>query len=66
MRPLRWAPGGPLRIDPWACVHQPETVPGAYTLAGHVHPCAVPLGRAGDWLRLPCFHFGPAGAVLPA
>jgi DNA ligase-associated metallophosphoesterase len=57
---------GPLRIGPWACVHQPETVPGAYTLAGHVHPCAVLLGRAGDRLRLPSFHFGPAGGVLPA
>ena len=57
---------GPLRLGPWALVHQPEAVPGAYSLAGHVHPCAVLKGRGGDRLRLPCFHFGPAGGVLPA
>jgi uncharacterized protein len=57
---------GPLRLGPWALVHQPEAVPGAYALAGHVHPCAVLVGRGGDRLRLPCFHFGPAAGVLPA
>lgn len=57
---------GPLRLGPWALVHQPEEVPGAYALAGHVHPCAVLGGRGGDRLRLPCFHFGPQGGVLPA
>ena len=31
-----------------------------------VHPCAVLGGRGGDRLRLPCFHFGPQGGVLPA
>ena len=57
---------GPLRIGPWALVHEPQTVPGAYALAGHVHPCAVLSGRGGDRLRLPCFHFGAQVGVLPA
>jgi len=57
---------GPLRLGPWALVHQPEVVADAYALAGHVHPCAVLGGRGGDRLRLPSFHFGPQGGVLPA
>lgn len=57
---------GPLRLGPWALVHEPQLVPGAYTLAGHVHPCAVLGGRGGDRLRLPCFHFDGQVGVLPA
>jgi len=57
---------GPLRLGPWALTHEPEAVPGAYALAGHVHPCVVLGGRGGDRLRLPCFHFGPEAGVLPA
>ncbi|MDE2277711.1 MAG: ligase-associated DNA damage response endonuclease PdeM [Burkholderiales bacterium] len=52
-----------------ALAHHPEPRPGAYVLAGHLHPAAVVgggRGRAGDRLRLPCFHFGPAVGVLPA
>ena len=57
---------GPLRIGPWALVHEPQSVPGAYAVAGHVHPCAVLRGRGGDRLRLPSFHFGAQHGVLPA
>lgn len=57
---------GPLRLGPWALLHQPADLAGRYTLAGHVHPCVVLHGRAGDRLRLPSFHFGPQGGVLPA
>ena len=62
---------GPLRLGPWALAHHPDPVPGAYVLAGHVHPCVVLGGRGGsgrgfDRLRLPCFHFGTAVGVLPA
>lgn len=57
---------GPLRLGPWALVHEPAAVPGAYALAGHVHPCAVVGGRGGDRLRLPSFHFGATCGVLPA
>lgn len=57
---------GPLRRGPWALAHHPEPVPGAYVLAGHVHPCVHLAGRGGDRLRLPCFHFGAMVGVLPA
>lgn len=61
---------GPLRCGPWALQHQPEAVPGAYALAGHVHPGVVlgghGRGLAHDRLRLPCFHFGVQVGVLPA
>ncbi len=57
---------GPLPLGPWALQHHPEAVPGAYALAGHVHPCVVLSGRANDRLRLPCFHFGAQVGVLPA
>ena len=57
---------GPLLIGPWALQHQPQPVPGAYALAGHVHPGIVLRGRALGRLRLPCFHFGAQVGVLPA
>jgi DNA ligase-associated metallophosphoesterase len=57
---------GPLRAGPWALLHQPAPVAGAYALAGHVHPGAVLAGRANQRLRLPCFHFGAQVGVLPA
>jgi len=71
-------PPGEWRIDgveePWpvanaaglVLAHHPTPVPGAYVLAGHLHPAASLGGRAHDHLRLPCFHFGPAVGVLPA
>ncbi len=55
-----------LRLGPFALVHHPHPVPGAYALAGHVHPAVVLGGRAHDRLRLPCFHFGAQVGVLPA
>ncbi len=57
--------------EPWALgglalCHHPQPVPGAYTLAGHLHPAVLLGGRAHERLRLPCFHFGAAVGVLPA
>ncbi len=49
-----------------ALCHHPDPRPGAYVLAGHVHPAAVISGGRRESLRLPCFHFGPAVGVLPA
>ena len=57
---------GPLRLDGLALTHHPEALPGAYVLAGHLHPCTWVGGKAHDHLRLPCFHFGAAVGVLPA
>ena len=38
---------GPLAAGPWALAHQPDPVPGRYTLAGHVHPGVALGGRGG-------------------
>ena len=62
--PLR-LPGAPGQPD-LALAHHPEPLPGAYVLAGHIHPAVVLAGRAHERLRLPCFHFGPQVGVLPA
>ena len=56
----------PLTIGGLALCHHPRAQPGAYTLAGHLHPCVSLYGRANDRLRLPCFHFGAEVGVLPA
>ena len=48
-----------------ALCHHPQPRPGAYVLAGHLHPC-ITVGRGIDRLRLPSFHFGPSVGVLPA
>jgi DNA ligase-associated metallophosphoesterase len=56
----------PLALGGLALCHEPGPRPGAYVLAGHVHPCAVIGGRAHQRLRLPCFHLGPQVGVLPA
>lgn len=49
----------------WALCHHPRQIEGHYALAGHLHPC-ISVGRGSERLRLPCFHIGPHGAVLPA
>lgn len=56
----------PLQLGGFALCHHPRPVPGAYVLAGHLHPCVSVGGRALDRLRLPCFWFGEAVGVLPA
>jgi len=56
----------PFALDGFALCHQPRRRPGAYVLAGHLHPCVHIGGRAWDHLRLPCFWFGDEVGVLPA
>ncbi|RAS34402.1 ligase-associated DNA damage response endonuclease PdeM [Paraburkholderia bryophila] len=55
----------PWRIGPWAACHFPQTVRGAYALAGHVHP-VYRLTTRVDSVRVPCFRFGAGCGVLPA
>jgi DNA ligase-associated metallophosphoesterase len=52
-------------LGPWALCHHPQTVDGAYALAGHEHP-VYRLATRVDSVRLPCFRFGPRAGVLPA
>jgi DNA ligase-associated metallophosphoesterase len=56
----------PLYLGGLALCHHPQQLPGAYVLAGHLHPCVALDGRAHDRLRLPCFHFAARVGVLPA
>ena len=56
----------PYLQDGFALCHHPKRWPGAYVLAGHLHPCVSVGGRGWDHLRLPCFWFGDDVGVLPA
>jgi DNA ligase-associated metallophosphoesterase len=56
----------PLMHRGLALCHHPRPVPGAFVLAGHLHPCISLGGRAHDWQRLPCFWFSDHVGVLPA
>ncbi|SAL52754.1 ligase-associated DNA damage response endonuclease PdeM [Caballeronia humi] len=55
----------PYALGPWALCHHPQTVAGAYALAGHEHP-VYRLATRVDRVRLPCFRFGARSGVLPA
>lgn len=48
-----------------AC-HHPQTVAGAFVLAGHWHPTVTLQGLGRDVMRLPCFASTPDQLVLPA
>jgi uncharacterized protein len=56
----------PLREGPFAFAHHPAPVPAAFCFAGHLHPAVRLVGPGRQRERLPCFWFGPTGAVLPA
>ena len=57
---------GPVIESPFALAHHPTRVAESYVLAGHVHPCAVLVGRGRQRERLPCFWLGRETGVLPA
>lgn len=52
-------------LGPLTLCHEPAPRAGRSVLAGHLHPC-LQLDRGADRARLPCFHFMPGLAVLPA
>lgn len=56
----------PLVVEPFALRHHPDPTPGAYTLAGHIHPAVRLYGPARQAGRLPCFWFTPDVGILPA
>jgi uncharacterized protein len=53
-------PGTPL-----ALCHHPQTVEGAFALAGHVHP-SVTIHSGFERLRLPCFQASEQRLIVPA
>ena len=56
----------PMLEQPFAFVHDPGEVAGAYALAGHLHPGATMVDRGRKRMRLPCFWFCGRWAALPA
>jgi DNA ligase-associated metallophosphoesterase len=56
----------PLREAGSVLCHHPRPLPGAFVIAGHLHPCVSVQGRARERLRLPCFHLHARMLVLPA
>lgn len=56
----------PLVERPFVLAHHPVTSDEGYVMAGHIHPGVVLSGAGRQRERLPCFWFGPTGAVLPA
>jgi len=55
-----------LIIGPFKFTHVPELSPDYYNVAGHVHPAIRLKGKARSSLRLPCFYFAKAQAILPS
>lgn len=53
-------------LGPFAACHHPRHVPGAYVLAGHLHPAVTLRGRAHERQRLPCFCETEGLMILPA
>jgi uncharacterized protein len=51
---------------PFAFAHHPGATPGAYTLAGHLHPGVMLAGMHERAARLPAFRFGSEVGLLPA
>jgi DNA ligase-associated metallophosphoesterase len=56
----------PWSDGPFGFAHHPVAHPGAYVLAGHLHPCVSLRGHGRQHEQLPCFWFGPQVGVLPA
>jgi uncharacterized protein len=55
-----------LQLGPFIGLHEPQSRPDGYVLAGHLHPHVRLSGRGSQHLRLPCFVFGDTVGILPA
>lgn len=58
----------PLIIGPFIFSHFPleKFEHSLYNFHGHLHPGIQLIGKAKQYMRLPCFHFSERQAVLPA
>ncbi len=57
---------GALVEPPFVFTHRPAPSELGYVICGHIHPSARLSGLGRDRVRLPCFWFASAVAVLPA
>ena len=55
-----------LAFGPFAFSHKPSFDTSPYGIAGHVHPAVTASGKGRQRETLPCFCFGPRGALMPA
>ena len=58
-----------LEMGAFIFVHEPEQShlnKSCYTISGHIHPGVCLQGKGRQFLKLPCFYFGPQQAILPA
>ena len=58
-----------LEMGAFTFVHEPEQPhlnENSYTISGHIHPGICLRGKGRQFLKLPCFYFGPQQAILPA
>ena len=55
-----------LVLGPFIFTHKPVLNESLYGIAGHLHPAVTLTGKGRQKETLPCFCFGPRGAVLPA
>ena len=53
-------------LGPFLFTHRPRPNSEAYSMAGHLHPAVTLTGKGRQRETLPCFCFGPQGALLPA
>jgi uncharacterized protein len=54
-----------LQATSLALCHHPQTIPGAYVVAGHLHP-SITISSRFERLRCPCFHATDDALVVPA
>lgn len=60
-----------LELGPFLLLHRPLTekelsAQSQYVLCGHIHPGVKLKGKGRQSVTLPCFHFGPKQAIIPA
>ncbi|HEY1059244.1 MAG TPA: ligase-associated DNA damage response endonuclease PdeM [Limnobacter sp.] len=56
----------PHALGGFALCHHPQTVGGAFSIAGHVHPVCRIQGKGRDTARLPCFLQTANSLQMPA
>jgi DNA ligase-associated metallophosphoesterase len=58
--------GEEIVIGPFVFSHRPDGPSSGYRIAGHLHPAVTLTGKGRTKESLPCFCFGPRGALLPS
>ncbi len=56
------------KLGPFTFSHHPKELflADEYIISGHIHPVITLTGAGKQYLKLPCFYFGPQQCILPA